>query len=121
MVTRQSKYPDRVIEFNTSCGDIQLDVLNTRSGNRQYAYLNNKVALELADFILANVERPKPKTAADQIRELPIGGKFRFTDIYYKAKANVKISDTQFWFDHVGIVSDISNYEMTNYGIEVIE
>ena len=120
MVIRQSIYPDREIEFDHSGGNIRLEVRNITSGRKEFAYLTDEVALELADFILANVERPKPKTAADQIRELPIGGKFRFTDSQNIA-VNVKISDTQFWFAYIGIISDISNYETTDYGIEVIE
>ena len=121
MVTRQRVYQDREIEFTKSWGDIQIVIHNTSSGNREFAYLTDEVALELADFILANVERPKPKTDADQIRELPIGGKFRFTDSRHPQRVNVKISDTQFWFDNIGIVSDISYYETTTYGIKVVE
>ena len=120
MVTRQGLYGDRKIEFDHSGGNVRLEVQNIMSGRNEVTYLTDEVALELADFILANVERPKLKTAADQIRELPIGGKFRFTDSQNPA-VNVKISDTQFWFANIGIISDISNYETTRYGIEVIE
>lgn len=120
MVTRQSVYRDREIEFTKSWGDIQIVIHNTSSGNREFAYLTDEVAIELADFILANVERPKPKTAADQIRELPIGGKFRFTDSQSPA-VNVKVSDTHFWHGAFSMVTRIAVHETTHYGIEVVE
>lgn len=119
MVTRQSMYPDREIEFSKSWDDIRIGIRNTTSGNETFAYLTDEVALELADFILANVERPKPKTTADQIRNLPIGGKFRFTE--GAAGVNVKVSDTHFWRDAFSAVIPIAGYETTYYGIKVIE
>lgn len=120
MVTRQSLFEDRDIGFDHSGGQIRLEVQNTSSGRKEFAYLTDEVALELADFILANVERPKPKTAADQIRELPIGGKFRFTDSQSSA-VNVKVSDTHFWHGALSTVIRIAVHGSTDYGIEVIE